>query len=168
MNRQPPDLQNPLEEITETNKNDAHSIEEKNEEHEIKELQKPAEIVVSTSSIEVSGEGEEQLVYQQEYTKTPQVASAKHYINSSLCWITILSFEFGVLGLILNTIFSTKIPDFSYIFFFLSVTSMLKLTVNYYLLSSSSHTNVLCQKFLLIHILLVYLMVHKLNYLRTY
>ena len=78
------------------------------------------------ASVECSQEGDEKLIFEQEYTKTPQVIIASNFINQKLTFMTIVSVEFFTVGLVLNLIFVSKKPDFSYLFCFLSCTSATK------------------------------------------
>lgn len=91
-----------------------------------------AELPTSQRSIDLSIEGSERLIYEQEYAQTPNVLTAKHFINYHICWLLITAAEFGVLGLSMVTAYNSRIPDFAYLFFFYSVSSLLKLTVMLY------------------------------------
>lgn len=89
---------------------------------------------------EISGDGLEKVVYQQDYSQTPQVKAAKNYINYLLLSAIIFASEAWIIGLVFRTIYSSKIVDFSYICFFLSITSLIKVTVLYYF-ASLDHEN---------------------------
>ena len=115
---------------------------------EIKSLDTPEfissptpEIFLSHISLDKSAEGIEHLVYEQEYTKTPQVIAAKHYINYTTSWMLILATEATVCGLVFRTVFSSKVPDFSYLFFFLSISSLVKITLLYYFALTDSNNS---------------------------
>lgn len=86
----------------------------------------------SQHSADHSAEGSERLVYQQEYTQTAHVVSARHFINYHMCWGLVCAAEFGVLGLTMLTVFHTRLPEFSYVFFFFSLGSLMKLVVQTY------------------------------------